>query len=484
MLRTLVGNLGGYLKDKSVRWLIVGLSLSSSLACALGAAGVLIWQNGLAGGEGELLHLRVWLTMLIVAGVTAVAVTVVVGRLLRPLHAVRQAMLKVTAGQYDVVPAMSPFGREFLGLDQAFRDMASHIREADRSGVEAKRVLATRTQTVDRLLEFSQTIQGAGRPEQVYQTLSFFLQAELGLAGLVVLSVDPEATGPNATSVKSSFPTDLLTAERLVADVDSTVCPCLRQNLPRLFACELSPIRCAIDNILSLGPKHPAYCIPFNIRKSQCVAHMLLPVGETWTEERRQLAHTYVNTAHSALVSLHLLSEAERQSMTDVLTGLYNRRSMESLMEREVALAERHGTSLSVVMIDMDKFKEVNDAYGHAAGDFMLKAFADCVRITLRKTDLAFRYGGDEFCIALPQTPIEQAQAVVQKLRQAYMSVDFSDAIARMDHQPTLSIGVAQRTKPSVMTLAALLAAADAALYEAKADNRNCVKVFAPPKAA
>jgi diguanylate cyclase (GGDEF)-like protein len=484
MLRPLVVNLRDYLKDKSVRWLIVGLCLSSSLTCAVGATGVLVWQNGLSGTDGQVLHLRVVLAMVLVAAASAVGITLVVGRLLRPVHAVRQAMSNLTAGHYDAEPAQRPFGREFVGLDQAFRDLAAHIREADRSGVEAKSVLATRTQTVDRLLEFSQTIQGAGRPEQVYQTLSYFLQAELGLAGLVVLSVDPESSGPTATSVKTSFPADLLTTERLVADVDAAVCPCLRQNLPRLFACERSPIRCAIDNVLSLPPAHPAYCIPFNIRKSQCVAHMLLPIGQAWTEDRRQLAHTYVNTAHSALVSLHLLSEAERQSMTDVLTGLYNRRSMESLLEREVALAERHGHALSVVMIDMDRFKDVNDTFGHAAGDFMLKAFADCVRITLRKTDLAFRYGGDEFCITLPQTPIEQAQAVVQKLRQAYMSVDFSDAIARMDHQPTLSIGVAQRSKPNIMTLPALLAAADAALYDAKADNRNCIKLFSPPQAA
>jgi diguanylate cyclase (GGDEF)-like protein len=158
---------------------------------------------------------------------------------------------------------------------------------------------------------------------------------------------------------------------------------------------------------------------------------------------------------------------------------------MEQLLQREVALAERHATSLSIVMIDMDKFKEINDEHGHAAGDHLLRAFADCVRITLRKTDLAFRYGGDEFCIALPQTGVEQAQAVVQKLRQAFAAVDFSDAIAHLNQQPTLSIGVAERSaKDTIVTLPALLAAADAALYEAKKSDRDCIKVYNPPAAA
>jgi diguanylate cyclase (GGDEF)-like protein len=133
----------------------------------------------------------------------------------------------------------------------------------------------------------------------------------------------------------------------------------------------------------------------------------------------------------------------------------------------------------------MDKFKEINDAHGHAAGDHMLKAFADCVRITLRKTDLAFRYGGDEFVSALPQTDVDQAQAVVQKLRQAFAAVDFTDAIAHLQHQPTLSIGVAERSvKDNVTSLANLLSAADTALYDAKRNNRDCIKVYAPPQAA
>ena len=167
--------------------------------------------------------------------------------------------------------------------------------------------------------------------------------------------------------------------------------------------------------------------------------------------------------------------------MTDGLTGLYNRRSMEALLQREVALAERHGHSLSAVMIDLDEFKQINDLYGHAAGDHLLKSFADCVRITLRKTDLAFRYGGDEFVIVLPQTPIGQAEQVVSKLRQAFAAVDFSHAITKLDRQPTLSIGVAERLPAhGIATLDSLLSAADHALYEAKMANRNCVKLYVP----
>jgi len=140
-----------------------------------------------------------------------------------------------------------------------------------------------------------------------------------------------------------------------------------------------------------------------------------------------------------------------------------------------------------VLQIDVDRFKEINDTHGHAAGDHMLKAFADCVRITLRKTDLAFRYGGDEFVIALPQTPLAQAQQVVQKVRQAFLSVDFSHAIANLLQNPTLSIGVAERSKTAgVLTLPQLLGAADQALYAAKNANRNCIRVYDPttPQAA
>jgi len=359
-----------------------------------------------------------------------------------------------------------------------------HKAIGEQAKTEFKTALAERTHEVQQLLEFSQIIQGAGKPDQIFASLGHFLQAELKLAGLSILSYEADSI-PSAT-IKASYPTDLFRADRPFTDMDCASCPSLRQNLPRQFKPAGCPVRCSIDECITLGAEHSSYCIPFNVgRKMQVVCHLMLPVGQEWTDDLKQLAQTYVNTATSTLVSLNLLAEAEKQSMTDPLTGLFNRRSMDHLMEREVALSERHGNPLSLVMIDMDKFKEINDSHGHAAGDHLLKAFADCVRITLRKTDLAFRYGGDEFVIALPQTSITMAQQCVQKLRQAFAAVDFSSAITNLEQPPTLSIGVVERSKQhNVVTLQNLLAAADLALYDAKAANRNCVRIYTPPQAA
>lgn len=373
-------------------------------------------------------------------------------------------------------------GIEFFAMTarQALRPLCQLQEDFENS----RHALAARTQTVNRLLEFSQTIQGAGHPDQIYQCLSFYLRTELGLAGLAIVTFEPGAAQP--VTLKASWPQDLVGDGINVKEMDTALCPCLRQNLPRQFSQECSPVRCAIDRAIRLPESHPAYCIPFTLgRRTQCAVHMLLPEEHEWTEQIKQLAATYVNTAYSSLMSLNLLAESEQRSMTDPLTQLYNRRSMEQLLEREVALSERHSQPLSLVMIDMDNFKQINDAHGHAAGDHLLKTFADCVRMTLRQTDLAFRYGGDEFVIVLPQTSLAQAQQVVQKLRQAYAAVDLSAAITNLENHPTLSIGVVERSHTgNVLTLTNLLSAADEALYEAKHSTRNCVRVYQPQRAA
>ena len=454
------------------------MSLAGQLFAVMGGCLVLTASGALvAAGTGLGLRLILGLGagVIVSIGVILAAVRRLV---LDPLDHLEEHVGDLVEGRLERMADTAMPSRELQRVKRSFDRMVEHLTGGRERYEEAQRILATRTSTVDRLLDFSQTIQGAGTLEQVFAALAHYLRTELTLGGVTIVSNEPGDTPP--MRVRAAWPTNLMCGEATVGDMEAGACPCLRQGLAKNFRIDGSPVRCAIDSCLSLGPEYPAYCIPFNVgRKMQVVVHMLLPVEHTWSEERKQLAQTYVNTAIATLISMDLLAEAEKQSMTDVLTGLYNRRSLESLMQREVALAERHTLPLSVVMIDMDKFKEVNDGHGHAAGDHLLKAFADCVRITLRKTDLAFRYGGDEFVIALPQTGIAQAVQVVHKLRQAFASVDFSHAIAHLEHQPTLSIGVVERSVPqNIVTLQNLLAAADQALYEAKGANRNCVKVY------
>ena len=471
----------------SLRTQILTLCAFSVLLTGLGAIISMTWTGQEASaslGPLTFFHWRLT-TAVAVSSVLGLALMVLaVNRVVRALRALREGMKRVIGGELEARPVPSPASSELGQLQQTFDLMVRRLREAREENERVNQALHSRQRTVDRLLDFSQTIQGAGKADQVYSTLCHFLQSELSLTGVTVLCHDPDALP--ATQVQASLPADLLCGVSPAGDMDAHVCPCLRQSQPRHFRTDGAPVRCGIDGYLKNPLAHPAYCIPFTIgRKTQFMVHMLLPAGETWSEERRQLAQTYVNTAQSSLTSLHLLAEAEQQSLTDSLTGLYNRRSMEQLLQREVALAERHNRPLAVFMVDMDLFKQVNDSHGHAAGDHLLKTFADCVRMTLRKTDLAFRFGGDEFIVALPTTPLSQAQQVVQKLRQAFAAVDFSSAIAHLEHQPTLSIGIAERSAAhNVLTLPALLAAADQALYEAKNANRNCVMTYQPPKAA
>jgi diguanylate cyclase (GGDEF)-like protein len=471
--------MGRLLRNMSV----AGQMFSAVGLCLVVMAGLTIFAARSPGGDRGNAYQLELVGMLSLGAIISIGVTMWAVRrlILDPLRELdgELSSLLTPGGASASTDSRAMPGRELRQVRVTLDQVAQHVTTSRRHFEDAQRTMAERKGTVDRLLDFSQTIQGASAVSQVFASLSHYLKNELTLAGVAIISNEPDQTP--AMQVRAVWP-ETLVRSGSVGDLEGAACPCLRQHLPKSYRLGGSPVRCAIDACLTMGPEFPAYCIPFNVGgRMQVVVHMLLPVAECWTEDRKQLAQTYVNTAVSTLISLHLLAEAEKQSMTDGLTGLYNRRSLESLLQREVALAERHALPLSLVMIDMDRFKQINDSHGHAAGDHLLKAFADCVRITLRKTDLAFRFGGDEFVIALPQTGVAQAIRVVNKLRQAFGAVDFSHAIARMEQQPTLSIGVVERSVPqNVVTLQNLLAAADLALYEAKAAGRNCVKVYQP----
>jgi diguanylate cyclase (GGDEF)-like protein/PAS domain S-box-containing protein len=165
-------------------------------------------------------------------------------------------------------------------------------------------------------------------------------------------------------------------------------------------------------------------------------------------------------------------AELVRLATTDALTDIANRRHFLELAEREMQRARRHGRPLSLLMADIDHFKSINDRHGHAAGDAVLKAYVAALRRALRQEDVLGRLGGEEFGILLPETDMDSALEVAERLRRLIgeMEVDVGGAVLR----PTHSIGVAV-LRPTGGSFAELMSRADAALYEAKQRGRNCV---------
>lgn len=164
----------------------------------------------------------------------------------------------------------------------------------------------------------------------------------------------------------------------------------------------------------------------------------------------------------------------ERLSITDPLTELYNRRFLERRMDEELARSTRHGLKLSVMMLDMDSFKLYNDLCGHQAGDAALRKVAAVLRRSVREMDVVTRYGGEEFCILLPDTPKIDAVYVAERIRYGIEQEFFPGEEGLPGSRMTVSIGIASFPENGT-TAHELVSTADAALYQAKAEGRNRV---------
>ncbi len=177
----------------------------------------------------------------------------------------------------------------------------------------------------------------------------------------------------------------------------------------------------------------------------------------------------------------------QSQATTDSLTSLANRTGYVTRLEQSFADRARElATPYSVLMLDIDKFKDANDAYGHLKGDEVLVAVAEVIRSCIREKDIAARFGGEEFVITLPDTPADIAAMVAERLRKSIQENIAIDVKKEKHYHPTVSIGVATSIadkRVDLESVAVLQRDADAALYQAKNAGRNQVKVYVPPVA-
>lgn len=163
-------------------------------------------------------------------------------------------------------------------------------------------------------------------------------------------------------------------------------------------------------------------------------------------------------------------AQLEKMATTDELTGLLSRREIMRILEIEIARVSRQSTALSIMMLDLDHFKNINDNFGHQVGDTTLKTAADSFSIFLRKTDFIGRIGGEEFLIVLPDTDLKDAYELAERIRQV---LEQHTVQAPSVPACTASIGIAQ-CQPAD-NLNSLILRADEALYQAKSKGRNCV---------
>jgi diguanylate cyclase (GGDEF)-like protein len=197
--------------------------------------------------------------------------------------------------------------------------------------------------------------------------------------------------------------------------------------------------------------------------------------GREFTDQERDLFAYLAGQATLSIENVDLHETVQQQAVTDELTGLFNVRQFHSRLDNEIERAERFGQPMSIVMLDIDKFKSVNDTYGHQQGDRVLVEVARVLRRLSRDVDLPARYGGEEMAVVLPQTDLRGAELGAERMRAAIEGMQ----IQRLDGGGllpiTASFGVASFPSQAA-DKTSLIAAADAALYRAKRGGRNRVE--------
>jgi len=199
--------------------------------------------------------------------------------------------------------------------------------------------------------------------------------------------------------------------------------------------------------------------------------------GDAFTQEDARVVELVCLSLATALANAIDYHDATRQTLIDDLTRLYNVRYLYQTLEGEIRRARRYGSAVSVVFMDLDGFKMVNDAYGHRAGSATLTEVAQVITKSVRDSDFVARYGGDEFVLMLPETPAKRALQMAERVRQRIEAHRFKGGVGA-DIYLTASFGVA--SFPEHATQAEkLIELADAAMYEAKQRDKNNVRLAA-----
>ncbi len=216
-------------------------------------------------------------------------------------------------------------------------------------------------------------------------------------------------------------------------------------------------------------------CYPLHRRGQKIgVVELINKIGGSFTQEDQALIEMMANPLSIAIRTVDMFEDAERLTITDDLTKLYNYRYLMQYLESEVKRCLRYKKKVSLLFIDVDGFKRINDTFGHLVGSQALAEMGQVFRRIVRESDVVGRYGGDEFVIVLPETPLNGAMVIAERIRKKVEECEF--IAHNLSIRLTVSLGVANCPKHT-LTAEGLIKKADAAMYRAKELSRNSIKV-------
>jgi len=221
---------------------------------------------------------------------------------------------------------------------------------------------------------------------------------------------------------------------------------------------------------------HSILCAPLSSRgRTIGVVEIINRVGGRFTKADLEMLLTLVEPCAIAIENAMLFQKAEQLTITDDLTKLFNSRYMNLYISREIKRCKRHGIPLSVIFLDLDGFKSINDQYGHLAGSRTLSEVGQILLQAVRESDILARYGGDEFVVVLPETPPSGALVIAERIRKAIESHAFLEAQG-LKARISASFGIASYPDHA-LTPEGLIQKADQAMYRVKERNKNGIEV-------
>ncbi len=437
------------------------------------------------------------LTIVVLVGATAlfsVISLLFLRRLLQPLvttaSEIEQAVRQAKTGDFSVRvqqrsnDEIGAIARHFNSLSEGITTKLSEIRHNVAHLIQSQPMvngdlLADTANTVSGLVkvsQFKQAIEEDETSEEVYQRICEVIQHEFNFTSNSIYEVDETKKQLNVISVNNIAQAPI---EWCNSDITDKCMACRAVRTGHCIDGTENTLICrSFSNEARQNGKY-YLCLP--VIQSGGVGSVIQLVLEAKDLKRamdaKPLIESYLREAAPVLQAKSLMASLRESTLNDAMTGLRNRRFLEEYSETLVSQCKRRGTSMTLIMMDLDYFKKVNDTYGHDVGDSILIDLANILKAHVRESDLVIRYGGEEFLIILPDTNSEDGLLVAEKIRVAVENFQFKAGSVLINK--TISAGVADYPSDG-QAFWQVLKYADVSLYAAKDAGRNQVVRFTP----